>query len=455
MSNATRRPRVRGRSEMVLSRLWRAGVLALLVVAGVVVGCGGDDDGGSASSGGNEKVTLSFLVGNADQDLKPARGLVNAFHAKNPNITIKLETRPQGSDGDNIVKTRLSTQDMTDIFQYNSGSLFQALKPEQNLQPVTDEPFVKNLQQAFLPSVSANKQVYAAPFGTAFGGGILYNKKVYERLGLQVPKTWDEFMANNAKIKKAGVDPVIQSYGETWTSQLFVLADYHNVKAQVPDWDQKYTHNQAKYVQPPALEGFQHLEEVKKDGYLNKNFGSIKVPKALSLLAEGKGAHYPQLTVVVPVLEGSDPDKLNDVGFFAQPGTDASKNGLTLWLPGGIYIPRTTEGAKLDAAKKFLAFASSPEGCDAQAKAFAPTGPFMVKGCQLPASVPAAIKDLQPYVDEGKVTPALEFLSPVKGPALEQITVEVGSGLRNAQAGAKLYDEDVKKQAQQLGLEGW
>jgi raffinose/stachyose/melibiose transport system substrate-binding protein len=262
-------------------------------------------------------------------------------------------------------------------------------------------------------------------------------------------------MANNAKIKQAGIDPVIQSYGETWTSQLFVLADYHNVAAMSPGWDQKYTHNQAKYEQPPAIEGFQHLEDVKKDGYLNKNYGSLKVPQALSYLAQGKGAHYPQLTVVVPNLETSDPDKLNDVGFFAQPGTDAAKNGLTLWLPGGIYIPRTTEGAKLDAAKKFLNFAASPEGCAAQAKAFAPTGPYMTKGCQLPDSVPAAIKDLQPYVDEGKVTPALEFLSPVKGPALEQITVEVGSGLRKAQAGAKLYDEDVKKQAQQLGLEGW
>ena len=51
--------------------------------------------------------------------------------------------------------------------------------------------------------------------------------------------------------------------------------------------------------------------------------------------------------------------------------------------------------------------------------------------------------------------PALEFLSPVKGPALEQITVEVGSGLRSAEDGAELYDQDVKKQAQQLGLEGW
>jgi raffinose/stachyose/melibiose transport system substrate-binding protein len=441
---------------MVLSRVWRAAVLAVLVVGGVVAGCGGgDDNGGSASSGGNEKVTLSLLTDNSDQTLKPAQALVKAFQAKNPNITIKMQTRPQGGDGDNVVKTKLSTQDMEDVFIYNSGSLFQALKPEQNLQPVTDESFVKGLDKAFVPSVSANNQVYGAPFGSAFGGGILYNKKVYEKLGLEVPKTWDEFMANNAKIKKAGIDPVIQSYGETWTSQLFVLADYHNVAAMSPGWDQKYTHNQVKYEQPPALEGFQHLEEVKKDGYLNKNFGSLKVPAALSYLAQGKGAHYPQLTVVVPNLETSDPDKLNDVGFFAQPGTDAAKNGLTLWLPGGIYIPKTTEGAKLDAAKKFLAFAASKEGCDAQAKAFAPTGPWMVKACQLPDTVPAAIKDLQPYVDKGNVTPALEFLSPVKGPALEQITVEVGSGLRNAQAGAKLYDEDVKKQAQQLGLEGW
>ena len=46
-------------------------------------------------------------------------------------------------------------------------------------------------------------------------------------------------------------------------------------------------------------------------------------------------------------------------------------------------------------------------------------------------------------------------MSPVKGPSLEQITVEVGSGLRTAKDGAALYDEDVKKQAQQLGLAGW
>jgi raffinose/stachyose/melibiose transport system substrate-binding protein len=426
-------------------------MLATLVLAIGVVACGG----GSSDDGKGGKVELSFLTANSEQALKPATALVKAFEAKNPNIKIKLETGPQGAELDNLVKTRLSTGEMNDVFVYLAGSLFQALKPESQLQSLNDEPWEENLEDSFKKAVSIKDQVYGAPFGSAFGGGILYNKKVYKKLGLKVPKTWDEFMANNAKIKKAGIDPVIQSYGETWTSQIFVLADFHNVQSAVPGWAEKYTANEVKYSQEPAIEGFRHLEEVKKAGYLNKNFGSVKFPPALGMLANGKGAHYPALTIIVPNLETSDPDKIDDVGFFAQPAQDRANTGMTLWLPLAAYIPKSTEGAKRDAAKKFLAFIASPEGCDVQSKAYAPTGPYLLKGCKLPSDVPAAVKDVQAYVDEDNVTPALEFLSPVKGPALEQITVEVGSGLRSADAGAKLYDKDVEKQAQQLGLEGW
>ncbi len=56
---------------------------------------------------------------------------MDAFEKANPGITVKVETRPGGGDGDNIVKTRLSTGDMTDVFMYNSGSLFQAINPKQ------------------------------------------------------------------------------------------------------------------------------------------------------------------------------------------------------------------------------------------------------------------------------------------------------------------------------------
>ena len=129
-------------------------------------------------------------------------------------------------------------------------------------------------------------------------------------------------------------------------------------------------------------------------------------------------------------------------------------NGLTVWMPAAVYIAKTTKHP--DEAKRFLAMIASTKGCDIRSTANGATGPYLIKGCTLPASVPPAVADLLPYFQKDKGTaPALEFLSPIKGPALEQITVEVGSGIRKAADGAALYDEDVKKQAQQLGLAGW
>lgn len=401
------------------------------------------------------KTTLSLLVDNSDQTTTTANAMADAFNKAQSEVEVKVETRPQGSDGDNLVKTRLATGEMSDIFQYNSGSLLQALDPAKNLVSLSDDAFMGQIDESFITSVTTDGKAYGVPFGQAMAGGMFYNKKVYADLGLEIPKTWADFMANNAKIKEAGIDPVIQTYGETWTSQLFVLADFHNVVAAQPDWAEKYTANQAKYAEEPAIKGFQRLEEVNKSGFLNKEFASAKLNQGLQSLVDGKGAHYPGLTFsITAYLEMAD-DAADNIGFFAQPGDDAAKYGLTVWSPAGLYIPSTTSEEKVAAAKKFFAWVATPEACDAQSAASAPTGPYMVKGSTLPEGLPAAVNDLQGYFDEGNVTPALEFVSAVKGPNLEKITVEVGSGISSAADGAARYDEDVKKQAQQLGLPGW
>ena len=170
-------------------------------------------------------VKLTYMVGDVETDQLIAHALVDAYVKEHPNVTIELENRPGGSEGDNVIKTRLATGDMTDLFSYNAGSLIQALNPTSTLVDLTDEPFMANVDDAFKQTVSQNGRVFGTPDQTAMGGGILYNKKIYEDLGLSVPKTWEEFAANNEKIKEAGIAPVIATYGDTWTSQLFVLAD--------------------------------------------------------------------------------------------------------------------------------------------------------------------------------------------------------------------------------------
>jgi raffinose/stachyose/melibiose transport system substrate-binding protein len=401
------------------------------------------------------QVTITFLYDNNPATIAAAEKLVADFEAKNPDIKIETETRPGGGDGDNLIKTRLATGEMSDVFLYNSGSLFQQINPQKNLVDLTSEPWQANVLDSFKKVVTAGGKVYGAPIETAMGGGVLYNKKIFADLGLSVPKTWAEFMANNEKIKAAGKVPVIQTFKDTWTSQLFVLGDFYNVQATDPSFADNYTANKAKFASTPAaLKGFQHQQDVFKAGDLNPDFAAASYDDGIKMLATGAGAQYPMLSFAVAAIKTNYPDNLKDVGFFALPGDDASKNGLTAWMPPGLYIPTTT--SNLDAAKKFVAFVASKEGCDSQTAGAGASGPYLVKGCTLPSDVAPAVADLQQYFDKpGANAPALEFVSPVKGPSLEQITVQVGSGISSPADGAALYDEDVKKQAQQLGLPGW
>jgi raffinose/stachyose/melibiose transport system substrate-binding protein len=415
--------------------------------------------GATAQSPSPAPVTLSYLVDNSQDSTDRAQALANAYMALHPNVTILIEQRPGGAEGDNLVKTRLATGDMNDIFFYNSGSLLQALHPADTLVDLSKEAFIANIAESFLPTVSQGTGIYGVPTGTALGGGILYNKKVFEANGLKVPTTWAEFEANNDALKAAGVAPVGQTYKDTWTSQLFVLADYYNVQAAVPDFADQYTGNKLKTATTPAaLAGFQHLQEGFDKGWWQQDFGSATYDDGMNMLAAGEIAQYPMLSFALATINANHPDQAKDIGFFAQPGTDAATNGATIWMPAGTYIPKTTEAKGADtiaAAKDFLAFIASPAGSDAQSAASAPAGPYLIKDSALPADTLPGVRDILAYIDANKAYPALEFVSPLKGPNLEQITVAVGSGLTSAADGAAQYDQDLEKQAKQLNLPGW
>ncbi len=402
------------------------------------------------------EVQLSILLDGNAETIAAMEALTAAYSTANPDVTFEIENRPGGAEGDNLVKTRLATGEAGDILQYNSGSLFQALNPAETLTDLTALPGQANVVESFKSVVTAaDGTVRGVPFGPAMGGGIYYNKKVYAELGLSVPKTWDEFMANNEAIKAAGKVAVAQTYKDTWTSQLFVLGDFYNVQAAEPTFAVDYTANKAKYAtSTAAAAGFQHLEDVFKAGYLNEDFGAAKFDDGVRMVATGEAAHYPMLTFALGNIKQNYPENVNDVGFFAQPGTDAAKNGLTVWMPAALYVPASSEHP--EEAKAFLDFVASVEGCNVMIGANGATGPYLIKDCALPADVPPSVADMMPYFQtEGLTAPALEFLSPIKGPALEQFTVEVGSGIRPAAEAAALYDQDVEKQAKQLGLPDW
>ena len=438
MSRLSRRPAV----------LAAASIIAVIGLS--LAGCSGS----TPKSAG--PVTLDWLQGTGVQtNIDIAQALATAFHKKNPDITIKVD--PSGGSGpdlDNLVKTRLATGEMSDLLWYNSGSLLASLNPNKTLLNVSDQPWVKDLDPSFLKVVSGSKgAVFGAPLQGADIGGILYNKPLYDQLGLKVPQTWDEFMDNNKAIKAAGKTAVEQTYGDPWTSQLLQLGDFYNIYSADKNWASKYTANKAKFATTPeGVRSFENVQDLAKGGFFNKDFASATLDDGLRAVANGDAGHYPMFAGLYTSLLKTAPDKVEDIGIFAVPGDNASKNGATVWMPPAVYAPSNTKHP--DAVKKFLAFVASKAGCDAILSATT-TGTLLVKGCTLPNNAPGVIKDTLPYFKSGKTVPALEFLSAVKGPNLASLMVEVGNGTLSGAEAAKQYDQDVEKAAQQLGLPGW
>ncbi|MEZ4590058.1 MAG: ABC transporter substrate-binding protein [Chloroflexota bacterium] len=402
-----------------------------------------------------EPVTISLLGPSNPNDALMVEALTNAYTALHPNVTFEIEVAASGgSEVDNLVKTRLATGEMNDIFYYNSGALLQALNPSQTLVDLSNEPFMDNIADSFKPTVSQNGGTFGVPVGFASGGGILYNKNIYEELGLSIPTTWDEFAANNEAIKEAGYAPVLQTFGDTWTAQLFVLADMYNVAQAHPNFAEEYTNNQAKYATlPEAMAGFGYLQEGFEKGWYQDDFATTLFTQGIDLIANGEVAHWAMGTFVMPAIAETYPDKVADFGYFGLPGPEGTTPGTTIWMPLAFYAPNTSE--HIDVVKDFFAFVASTDGVDVINEAVLPSGPYLIKGATLPDEVAPFVKDLNGYIESGNAYPALEFLSPVKGPNLEQICVAVGTGQMSAEEGAAAYDDDVVKQAQQLGLPGW
>lgn len=399
-----------------------------------------------------ETVTLTFMI-DRDQSLEGWEA-VFAQIEEVLNIKTQLDLRPGGTEGDNLVKSRLATGDMADLCAYNSGSLFKVLNPETYFVDLSDQPYADKLDVSFKNAVSVGGKLYGIPSGATQTGAWLYNKSVHDSLGLAVPTTWEELLANCEIIKQAGLIPVIGGYKDSWTSQLILLADQYNLIHEYPTFVEEFDAGTAKYSTTPAtLRGFEKLSQIYELNYINEDLNSTSYDMALEMLAEGQGVYYPMLSFALSYIEENYPDAIDNIGSFGQPGDEPDYHGVTVWLPGGIYLTNTCKN--IDAAKLWMEYFLSSEATTTMAKHSKPTGPYAVTGLEVDVEMYQASKELEPYFERGMTAAALEFESPLKGPNLPQITQECGSGISTALEAAEKYDQDVAKQAIQLGMEGW
>ncbi|MDO4337381.1 MAG: extracellular solute-binding protein [Eubacteriales bacterium] len=374
--------------------------------------------------------------------------------AAEEKLGVTIEAQPYADEsGETIFRSLLASGEAPDVILYNSGALLSKLNPSQYFADLSSyTELVDKLDKDFKESVTVDGAIYGIPQSSSQVGGVLYNKEMYEELGLEIPKTWDEFLANCDALKDAGKTAVIGSFGSTWTSQLVFLADYFNVVAEEPDFSAKFEAGEAKYATTPAaLRSFEKYEDLIP--YYNEDCAVATYDDACTMLAEGDGAHYfMQSQALSNIYSLYDKETVDNIGFFPVPGDHADSNGMTVWPANAIYVNKDAK-AEMEDIISFMEYYISDEGMDIYAETQPPVGPFNIVGYKLKGDPFAAVEQMQEYFDNGDTALAQEYETSVKGAGCESICVEVSNGQITGQEAAEKYDLDCYKMAVQLGLD--
>jgi multiple sugar transport system substrate-binding protein len=324
---------------------------AAAAVALTISGCSSSGNK-SSSSGSSGPVTLKLVAadygtGPSNTSQKYWQDIATAFHAQNPNITVKVQTI-NWNDFDNQVKTMVQNKQYPDVME---GDYFPDYAQSGLLYPakdVTSPSTFSNLLSVFAKLNTYNGTQYGMPFTTS-ARTLFYNKQLFSQAHIATPpKTWADIQADAAKIKalgKIGFGLPLGPEEAQAESLLWFLGN-----------GGMYQDSSGKWVinSPQNVEALQFMSGMVKAGVTEPNPGTKNRTDLWKQFAQGQIGMINGSPALIPIIQSGG--KLTSADWGSVP--IAGKSGpldKTLGVCDNVSVFKSND-AKKAADMKFLDF---------------------------------------------------------------------------------------------------
>jgi raffinose/stachyose/melibiose transport system substrate-binding protein len=306
--------------------------------------------------------------------------IIPAFEASHPNIQVEFKpTAP--TEYDAALSSRLQAGTAGDLITCRPFDRSLTLFKEGQLAPLNDLPGM----ESFSPVARSAWQTddgattFCVPMAAVIHG-FIYNKDAFDKLGLQEPKTQEEFYQVLDKIKQDGTyTPLVMGTADQWEAATMGFQNIGPNYWKGEEGRAALLKGQAKLTDQPYLQTFQDLAKWKD--YLPLGFESVKYGDAQTLFASGQGAIYPAGSWDISYFNQNAKFKL---GAFPPP---VAKAGDPCYISDhtDIGIGLNAKSPNTAAAQEFLSWTAGPE--------FATIFSNALPGFFSLSSAPVALKD--------------------------------------------------------------
>ena len=302
-------------------RYWRPVVAAALAGMALATAACGSSSGGSTAA---PTTVPTGKTGGETLKLYNDKGAWKAYFSKVGDLAktqIGSNLDPVGYTDENayqaFIKASLRTDVKPDLFTWATGGQLKSLVDE-NAVADTSALWKDAIAKGYLskqlePYYTVSGKQYCVPLNVAYWG-MFYNKHVFAKYGLQVPKTWADFEKIMSTLKAAGVTPMYQTstlFSFVWFEQLLAGSDPATYNA--------LAEGKAKYTDKPVVDAMKLWAQEEKAGYFTDP--TIKT-QPQSLLQTGDVAMVPFGTWFNTSMTGEGQVPGKDYGFFVIPNVN-------------------------------------------------------------------------------------------------------------------------------------
>ena len=341
------------------------GLAAGAAGAAALAACGSSgpsDKGGSSGGGSKGGASYWSLSGEPGQPIRQAA--VDRFNKANADTKI-TPTFFQNDAYKQKIKTAIGAgQAPTMIWGWGGGGLKSYVDASQVVD-LTDW-FTQNdaVKQKILPSsfgaATVNGKIYAMPIETVQPIVLFYNKKVFDKVGVQPPKSYQDILDLIPKFNAKGIAPFSLAGQSRWTNMMW-LEFMLDRQAGSDVFNNVFAGKAGSWSDPQVIEMLTKVQDLVKGNAFIKGFSSITADSNAdqALLYTGKAAMmvHGSWSYGIQKANGGSFVSSGGLGWMNFPPIDGGKGDPTNTVgnPGQyLSISSKASAAEQDVAKKFF-----------------------------------------------------------------------------------------------------
>lgn len=255
------------------------------------------------------------------------------------------------------VKVDLTTKRAPAVFKWWFGYRAQELLAADLVADLSDvwDQVERNYPAGIREALTQNGIAYGFPLHVSYWVWY-YNKPLYEKHDLELPKTWDEFMQQLAFFKEQGVSGIGNTIGQSrWTSFIVFQEILYRIDA---DFYTQLVNGKAHWSDPKVVQAMELWKEMLDKGYFAP-MDATYVDDLPRMMKEGTLAFAPFGDWYGGILQQQGLVSGKDFGVFIPPAITPAGEGAIILEISPLMTGKNSPEVEL--AKKWFAWYSSSQ----------------------------------------------------------------------------------------------